>query len=75
MSGQFTRAPVAVACILAAGLGAGFFIGLDGGGARAQAPDYAKMLAAPDRSAADRAGPTKGATRCRFCNSAARAPA
>jgi predicted methyltransferase len=53
MSGQFARAPSALALTLAGGLAAGIFISLDSG-AWAQAPDYAALLAAPDRSAADR---------------------
>jgi predicted methyltransferase len=45
-----------LASTLAAGLAAGGWLGLATGGARAQAPapDYAKILAAPDRSEADR---------------------
>ena len=54
MSGM--RRSAILATTLAAGLAAGGWLGLAGGGARAQgpAPDYAKLLAAADRSEADR---------------------
>ncbi len=54
MSGLKSRAPLVM--ILAAGLAGGCWLGLAGGlRARAQTPDsYAKLLAAPDRSDADR---------------------
>ena len=60
MSGKHKRAPLAAASNLRAGRAAGILVclvlGLGAGhGALAQAPDYAALLAAPDRSDADRA--------------------
>ena len=54
MSG--TKRRVILATAFAAALAAGGWLGLAGGGVHAQgaAPDYAKLLAAPDRSEADR---------------------
>src|ERR1700739_1901416 len=53
MSGMTRRATLAT--ISAAGLSGGLWLGLAAGSVRAQgAPDYAKILAAPDRSEADR---------------------
>jgi predicted methyltransferase len=52
MSAKYVRTHFAVA-LLVAGLAAGLYFSQPGG-ARAQEPDYAKMLAAPDRSDADR---------------------
>jgi len=53
MSGMTRRATLAT--ISAAGLSGGLWLGLAAGSVRAQgAPDYAKLLAAPDRSEADR---------------------
>ena len=50
MSGKSAGTPLAIGFLLAAGL----YSCLGAGGAQAQAPDYAALLAAPDRSAADR---------------------
>jgi predicted methyltransferase len=50
MSGQSARGPSAIVFCLLVGLAAG----LPAMRAQAQAPDYAKLLAAPDRSPADR---------------------
>jgi predicted methyltransferase len=54
MNEKYAGASLAMAASVAISLAAGLYIGLHANTAQAQAPDYAKLLAAPDRSDADR---------------------
>jgi predicted methyltransferase len=54
MTGNHARTPLAIALGLAVGLAGGLCIVVAASAVQAQAPDYATLIAAPDRSEADR---------------------